>query len=128
SELLEPCRRCATHPPRRPLMAPAVSSPRDAAVRQARRLGLGGVGVAAVITVIYVVILANEGDALVNIYSAFLVAAEVLAGAGALTARRPLLAVGATLLSLLGLLGLASIGLPLLFAAGLLWAAVALLR
>ena len=54
--------------------------------------------------------------------------AQVVAAIGALGGNRRAVAVGATLLSMLGLLGLASVGIPLLLAAGLLWATVAILR
>lgn len=108
-------------------MASPVGSPRDATLRQARRLGLGGVAVAAATTVLYLILLAHEGDPLLNVFSVLLVMAQV-AGLGALGGNRRAIAVGATILSLLGLLGLASIGIPLLLAAGLLWATVALLR
>jgi hypothetical protein len=109
-------------------MAPAVSSPREAHLRQARRIGLAGVGVAAATTVVYLVILNHEGDPLVNVFSVMLVMAEVVATIGALTGNRRAISVGATILSMLGLLGLASIGIPLLLGAGLLWATVAILR
>ncbi len=109
-------------------MASPVGSPREAALRQARRLGLAGVAVAAATTVLYLIVLAREGDALVNVYSVVLVTAQVVAGFGAVSGNRILITVGATLLTLLGVLGLASIGIPLLIAAGLLWATVALLR
>ncbi|MGH9282965.1 MAG: hypothetical protein ACRD0S_08505, partial [Acidimicrobiales bacterium] len=90
-------------------MAPAVSSPREAHLRQARNIGLAGVGVAAATTVVYLVILNHEGDPLVNVFSVLLVMAEVVATIGALTGNRRALSVGATILSMLGLLGLASI-------------------
>jgi hypothetical protein len=109
-------------------MASPVGSPREAALRQARRLGLGGVGVAAATTVLYLILLAHQGDALVNVFSVLLVMAQVVAVLGALAGNRRAMGVGATLLTLLGLLGLASIGIPLLLAAGLLWAAVASMR
>ena len=109
-------------------MASPVDSPREAALRQARRLGLAGVGVAAATTVLYLIVLAREGDAVLNVYSGVLVTAQVVAGFGALAGNRTVITAGATLLTLLGLLGLASIGIPLLIAAGLLWATVALLR
>lgn len=109
-------------------MASPVGSPREAVLRQARRLGLGGVGVAAATTVLYLILLAHEGDALVNVFSVLLVMALVVAVLGALGGNRRAIAVGATILSMLGLLGLASIGIPLLLAAGLLWATVAVLR
>ncbi|HEY3239961.1 MAG TPA: hypothetical protein VGL92_10385 [Acidimicrobiia bacterium] len=109
-------------------MPSPVSSPREAALRQARRLAFGGVAVAAATTVLYLILLANEGDALLNVFSVLLVMAEVVAVLGALAGNRRAIAVGATILSMLGLLGLASIGIPLLLAAGLLWATVAVLR
>jgi hypothetical protein len=109
-------------------MAPAVSSPREAQFRQARRMVFAGVGVAAVTTLVYLFVLSDEGDRLVNPFSVLLVAAQVASLLGGLAGNRRLIGAGATLLSLLGLLGLASIGLPLLLGAGLLWAAVALLR
>ncbi len=109
-------------------MAPAVSSPREAAFRTARRLALGGVGVAAATTVLYLILLNREGDALLNAFSVLMVMAQVVALIGGLTGNRRAIAVGATILTMLGLLGLASIGIPLLLAAGLLWATVAILR
>jgi hypothetical protein len=109
-------------------MAPAVSSPREAQFRTARRLTFGGVGVAAVTTVVYLVILNHEGDALLNVFSVLMVMAQVVALLGGLAGNRRAVAVGATILSMLGLLGLASIGLPLLLAAGLLWGTVAILH
>jgi hypothetical protein len=109
-------------------MASPVGSPREASLRQARRIGLSGVGVAAATTVLYLVILNHEGDALINVFSVLLVMAQVVAAIGALGGNRRAVAVGAILLSMLGLLGLASVGIPLLLAAGLLWATVAILR
>ena len=109
-------------------MAPAVSSPREAHLRQARRLAIAGVAVAALTTAVYLALLSNEGDRLVNPYSVAIVAASAVALAGGLAGNRRLVGAGATFLSLLGLFALASIGLGLLLAAGLLWAAVVLLR
>jgi hypothetical protein len=74
-------------------------------------------------TVVYLAILHSEGDSLLNSYSVLLLAAGSIAAAGVVAASRPVLSVGAASLGLLGLLGLASIGLPLVVAAGLLFAA-----
>ncbi len=109
-------------------MTSPVSSPGAAHHRQVRRLGLAGVGLAAATTVVYLIILNHEGDPLVNVFSVLLVMAELVATIGALTGNRRAISVGATILTILGLLGLASIGIPLLLGAGLLWASVAIRR
>jgi hypothetical protein len=109
-------------------MASPVGSPRDAVLRQARRLAFAGVGVSAATSVLYLALLAHEGDALVNIYSSLLFSAQVVAVFGALAGNAGATGVAATLLTLLGVLALASIGIPLLLASGLLWAAVATMR
>jgi hypothetical protein len=109
-------------------MASPVSSPGAAHLRQIRRLGLAGVALAAATTVVYLIILNHQGDPLVNVFSVLLVMAEVVAAIGAVTGNRRAISVGATILTLLGLLGLASIGIPLLLGAGLLWATVAIRR
>ncbi len=91
-------------------------------------MALAGVGLAAATTVVYLILLHHEGDPLVNVFSVLLVTAQVAAAIGATAGNRRAVVVGATMLTILGVLGLFSIGIPLLVGAGLLWATVAMLR
>ncbi len=91
--------------------------------RRVPGLAIAGLTLAAADTLVYLAVLANEGDRLLNPYSVMLLVALVVAATGVVALNPKGVTAGAVILALLGVLGIFSIGLPLLLAAALLWMA-----